>query len=494
MLPSETPAHHEREAAKLPREISSLVDARTRVRKGGASAKDGKCVVYWMQRAQRALDNPALDLAVSVANTLGLPVVAFFSAIDNFPHANLRHYHFLQQGMVDVEHDLAERNIGFVMRRPPNHEILPFVEEVKAALVIGDENPLRFMRAKRDKTASSIQIPFLTVDADVVVPSRLLEKAQYAAYTARPKLEKLRSQWLKPCANAAAAHIWKKPRGLEHYDPKLDITAGWKKLDRSIGPVETFAGGTHAATRRLRWFLDNAFRSYAEKRGQPEVDGSTKMSPYLHFGHISPFTIALAAQKAVKDGKATIADLDSLFNEMLIWRELAVNFVTYSDNYDSWECAEPWAKETIREHADDPRPHKYSLEQMRDARTHDDLWNAGQLQMVTTGWMHNRVRMYWAKKILEWSPNAATAFEWAVILNDSYLLDGRDCNGYAGIAWSIVGKFDRPWFDRPIFGKIRYMSRESTGKKFNSAKYIAEINALAGPQPAPAATVQPSLW
>jgi deoxyribodipyrimidine photo-lyase len=321
-----------------------------------------------------------------------------------------------------------------------------------------------------------VQVPFLTVDADVVVPSRLLEKAQYAAYTARPKLERLRGEWLKPCVNAVAEKSWSSNRAIERYDPKLDITAGWKKLDRSVGPVDGFTGGTHAATKRLRWFIEHAFRGYAEHRGEPAVDGSTKLSPYLHFGHIAPLTIALAAQDAVKAGKATAADLDSLFNEMLVWRELAVNFVTYSDNYDSWECAEPWAKETLREHADDPRPYKYSLEQMRAAQTHDDLWNAAQLQMVTTGWMHNRMRMYWAKKMLEWSPNAATAFDWAVILNDTYELDGRDPNGYAGIAWSMVGKFDRPWFDRPIFGKIRYMSRESTGKKFNSAKYIAQFS------------------
>jgi deoxyribodipyrimidine photo-lyase len=481
MLPSETPQHHEREAAKLPREIAALLDARTRVRKGGTPAKDGKCVVYWMQRGQRALDNPALDLAVTIANTLNLPVVAFFSAIDNFPNANLRHYQFLQQGMVDVEQDLAERNVGFILRRPPTHGIAPFLNEVSAALVVGDENPLRFMRAKRDKLAHTIQIPFFTVDADVVVPSRLLEKAQYAAYTARPKLEKLRSEWLKPCPNAVAEKRWSPSRSLEHYDPKLDITAGWKKLDRSVAPVDAFTGGTHAATKRLHWFLNNAFRGYAEHRGEPAVDGSTKLSPYLHFGHIAPLTIALAAQKAVKDGKAATADLDSLFNEMLVWRELAVNFVTYCGNYDSWECAEPWAKETLRDHAADERPHKYSLKQMRAAQTHDDLWNAAQLQMVTTGWMHNRMRMYWAKKMLEWSPNPATAFDWAVILNDTYELDGRDPNGYAGIAWSVVGKFDRPWFDRPIFGKIRYMSRESTGKKFNSAKYIAEFAGAAQP-------------
>jgi deoxyribodipyrimidine photo-lyase len=473
MLRTETEQHSEAQLAKLPAELASLVNARVRVRRGGEPSDGGKCVVYWMQRAERGTDNAAVDLAVDIGNRLGLPVVTFFSAIDNFPHANLRHYRFLQQGLADAEHDLAERGIGFVLRRPPDHEVAPFLEEVKAALVVGDENPLRFTRARRDKLAHSIRIPYLTVDADVVVPSRLLEKAQYAAYTARPRLEKLREEWLQPSANPQAQHAWHSPRAMQHYATNLDITDGWKHLDRSVGPVEDLVGGTHTATQRLHWFVKHALKGYAEQRGEPAVDGSTKLSPYLHFGHIGPATIALACSKAVEGGHGSAEDLKSLFNELLVWRELAVNFVTYNEHYDSWECAEDWARQTLREHADDKRETIYTLHQLRHAQTHDDLWNASQLQMVHTGWMHNRMRMYWAKKIFEWSPNVATAFDNAVILNDTYEMDGRDPNGYAGIAWSMVGKFDRPWFERPVFGKIRYMSRESTGKKFDSAKYIA---------------------
>jgi deoxyribodipyrimidine photo-lyase len=237
MLRTELPEHSEQQLAKLPRELAALVNARVRVRRG-AEPGDGKCVVYWMQRAERAVDNPALDLAVNIGNALGLPVVAFFSAIDNFPNANLRHYRFLQQGLADVEHDLAERGIGFCLRRPPDHEPAAFLEEVQAAVVIGDENPLRFMRAKRDALARKIAVPFLTVDADVVVPSRLLEKAQYAAYVARPRLDKFREEWLQPCANTKPHHEWKRPRGLASYSTKLDITDGWSKLDRSVGPAE----------------------------------------------------------------------------------------------------------------------------------------------------------------------------------------------------------------------------------------------------------------
>jgi deoxyribodipyrimidine photo-lyase len=473
VLLTETHDHHQQQLTALPKEIAELVNARVRVRRGGAPAKGGKCVVYWMQRAERALDNPALDVAMAMGNRLKLPVVAFFSAIDNFPHANLRHYHFLQQGLADVEPDLAERNVGFVLRRPPTHEVAPFLEEVGAAVVVGDENPLRLMRAKRDRLARSIHIPYLTVDADVVVPSVLLEKAQHAAYTARPRLERLRPEWLQPCANLTAEQGWRRPKGLEHYGVEQDLTAGWKKLDRTVTPVEEFVGGTRAAVKRLRWFMQHGFRGYAEKRGAPEVDGSTKLSPYLHFGHIAPLTIALAAQQAVRAGRATAADRDSLFNELLVWRELAINFVTYNEQYDSWECADNWARKTLEQHAGDPREVSYTLEQLRNSETHDDLWNASR-QMVTTGWMHNRMRMYWAKKILEWAPNPATAFDWAVILNDTYELDGRDPNGYAGIAWAIVGKFDRPWFERPIFGTVRYMSRASTGKKFDSDAYIAQ--------------------
>jgi deoxyribodipyrimidine photo-lyase len=148
------------------------------------------------------------------------------------------------------------------------------------------------------------------------------------------------------------------------------------------------------------------------------------------------------------------------------WRELAVNFVKFTENYDSFECAEPWARKSLMEHARDRREHLYSIEQLERSETNDELWNAAQTQMVKFGWMHNYMRMYWAKKILEWSPDPAKAFDTCVTLNDRYFLDGRDPNGYAGIAWSIVGKFDRPWFDRPIFGTIRYMSGASTGKKY----------------------------
>jgi deoxyribodipyrimidine photo-lyase len=189
-------------------------------------------------------------------------------------------------------------------------------------------------------------------------------------------------------------------------------------------------------------------------------------------------TIALAVEAAVKKNAKLRAARDAFFNELIVWRELAVNFVRYSSNYDSPDCAEPWAKQTLAEHARDEREYLYSLAELEAAKTHDDLWNAAQLQMVRHGWMHNVMRMYWAKKILEWTPDVKTAMRFAVHLNDKYFLDGRDPNGYAGIAWAMVGKFDRAWGERAIFGKIRYMSGASTGRKFDSKRYMEQMQVL----------------
>jgi deoxyribodipyrimidine photo-lyase len=193
---------------------------------------------------------------------------------------------------------------------------------------------------------------------------------------------------------------------------------------------------------------------------------------------VGPITIALAVDAAVKANPRLKAARDSYFNELIVWRELAVNFVRFTPKYDSPECADAWAQATIAAHARDERQPLYTLDQLESGRTYDDLWNAGQAQMVRYGWMHNYVRMYWAKKILEWTPDVATAMKYAIHLNDKYFLDGRDPNGYAGIAWAILGKFDRAWGERAVFGKIRYMSGASTGRKFNSKKYIEQMELL----------------
>jgi len=461
---------------ELPAALRTIAEnKRVTIRRGGEPKPDGQCVVYWLQRAQRALDNPALEVAIECGNALALPVVAYFSVVPNYPNANYRHYVFLQQGLPDIAEGMAERGVGFVVRRPTDGDTLEaFLDEVNAAMVVGDENVCREPERWRAALARKLRIPFLTVDADVVVPSAIFGKSFVLLHHLRPKLHAELPAFLKPVQAVEVQHKWKNPP--RSYDLTLDITEGFDKLDRSVGPVDTFVGGTKAALRRLREFTETQLASYDEKRNHPEIRGTSQMSPYLHYGHISPLTIALAARDAEARGKASKATCDKFLDELIGWRELSVLFCKYNPNYDNWECAEPWARKTLLAHAADPRPWTYTLEQLEKAETHDELWNASQREMVHSGWMHNYMRMYWAKKILEWSPDPATGFQWAVTLNDKYELDGRDPNGYSGIAWAMVGKHDRPWFDRPVFGLIRYMAGGSTGKKFDSERYIQQQN------------------
>jgi deoxyribodipyrimidine photo-lyase len=450
------------------------LDPRITVRKPGAPNPEGECVVYWMERAQRALDNPALDVAVELGNELGKPVVAFLAPVPFHPHTNLRHYRFLASGIPDIAEELSKRNVGFVLRTYPDDSVIKFCEQVRPAIVIGDENPLREAEHWRVHAAQHLKVPLWTVDADVVVPSRLLGKKHYGARTIRPRLQELLPQFLVPTKVIKARIPWNKPRTLHSLSAHDDLTAG-ASLDRSVSSVENWHGGTKNALRMLADFVNHGLRDYSSKdRNHPELSGTSRLSPYLHFGHIGPLTIAHAVHAA----SASAAAKQAFLEQLIVRRELSVNFVRYNTYYDSFECLEPWANRSFARHSSDLRPVVYSEEQLEQAETHDPLWNAAQKQMVLTGWMHNYMRMYWAKKILEWSPSVATAFQRAVWLNDRYELDGRDPNGYAGIAWAIVGKHDRPWFERPVFGQVRYMSLASTGRKFDSKRYIAQIGKL----------------
>ena len=440
---------------------------RVTVRRPGPPNPDGSCVVYWMQRAQRGVDNPALDVAVEAANALRKPVVVFF-APRPFAPANLRHYAFLAEGIPDMADALQKRGIGFVLRRFPDHSLLKFCAEINPALVVGDENPIRQAAGWRDIVARKLKLPFWTVDADVIIPSKLLEKEQYGAFIIRPRLQARLKDFLVASNNPKARFPWTPPAKLASLPLNVDLTAGWP-IER-VQFVSGWRGGTKAALQLLQKFVQQKLPNYAHDRNHPEMEGSSRLSPYLHFGQISPIRVALEIEEA----DVPRAQKGAFLNQVITWRELAINFVHFNPDYDNFECAEPWAHRTLSEHAGDVRPYLYSEQQLENAETHDQLWNAAQMQMVHQGWMHNYLRMYWAKKILEWSPSPALAHQIAVHLNDKYQLDGRDPNGYAGIAWAILGKFDRPWFQRPIFGQIRYMSNASTGKKFDSRKYIAQ--------------------
>src|SRR5579862_7896126 len=448
-------------------------DERITVRRSGAPDPEGKCVVYWMQRAQRGNGNPALDVAIKVANELKKPVVVFFAPVPFYPRANLRHYSFLAGGIPDIAEELAARGVGFVLRNYPDHSLLKFCSEVRPAIVIGDENPMREPEHWRVEAARELRVPLWTVDADVIVPSKLLLKEQFAARTIRPRIHGLLPAFLARQESVKPQVRWISPRRLRSLAPNIDFTEGWK-IDRSVSPAPGWRGGSKQALRLLREFVDTRLADYPEARNHPEKRGTSQLSPYLHFGHIGPLTIAIAVQGSDAPTRAKEAFLE----QVIVRRELAINFVRFNPDYESMECLEPWARRSLSEHVDDERKIIYSEQQLEQGLTHDPLWNAAQKQMVLTGWMHNYLRMYWAKKILEWSPSVGVAYRRAVELNDRYELDGRDPNGYAGIAWAIVGKHDRAWSERPVYGKVRYMSLASTERKFDSKRYIEQIAQL----------------
>jgi deoxyribodipyrimidine photo-lyase len=452
-------------------------DPRVFRRKPGAPDADGQCVVYWMQRSQRARDNPALNVAIEAGNLLKKPVAVYFQVLPRSPRANLRHYEFMRGGLEELAAALRKRRVGFVLGRYPEGSFLRFCAEAHPCLAIGDENPLREAERVKQRVAERLRAPFWTVDADVIVPTRLLGKEHYAARTIRPKIQVLLKDFLHPLENPNAKIGWRQTSRLREFAADEDWRDDLATLatDRSTPPVKTFAGGAAAAGKLLRRFLKERLAGYAAQRNKPELAGTSQLSPYLHFGHIGPHTVAAAVEAA----KAPAADRRAFLEEMIVRRELAINFVRYNSRYDSIDASEPWADRSLRTHVKDRRKFSYSEPQLENAETHDPLWNAAQRQMVLSGWMHGYLRMYWAKKILEWSRSPAEAYDIAVRLNDRYELDGRDPNGYAGIAWAIAGKHDRAWGpERPVYGKIRYMSYESTSRKFDSKAYIAGIEAL----------------
>ncbi|WP_152051189.1 deoxyribodipyrimidine photo-lyase [Tautonia marina] len=457
--------------------IEELLQPNPRVRivRSGEPAPSGSCVLYWMQRSQRAEDNPALDLAIALGNALNLPVLAAFGLTANYPGAQRRQYRFLLDAMPEIERGLRARGVPFVLRLgSPDEVIASLCREVEPAFLVGDENPVRIGRQWRDRVAEQVDLPFRCVDGDVVVPSSLFSKQEYAARTIRPKIHRVWDTYLQPFGPSRVAETSWRGRRLPKGET-IDADALLKAIKvKGVGEVPGYRGGPSEASKRLERFVSDRLPHYATARNEPTPYMTSELSAHLHFGHISPITCALAA----KESDAGQEHIDAYLEELIVRRELAINYVTHNPNYDRLEGCPDWALKTLAKHADDPRPHRYSAEELEAGETHDPLWNAAQREMVLTGRMHNYLRMYWAKKILEWSPDAETAFDIALDLNDRYEMDGRDPNGYVGVSWAIGGLHDRPWPERPIFGTVRFMSYESTRKKFDSKGYIRRVQSL----------------
>lgn len=429
-------------------------------------------VLYWMQQSQRAGGNPALEYAVEQANALKLPVLVCFG-LAAFPEANARHYDFMLRGLAEVERALAARGIGFVIRKRPPHELVRELA-ADAALVVADRGYLRIQRAWRERLAEGLARRLVQVEGDVVVPVEAASnKHEYAARTIRPKLHRLWDDYLHPLAERTVNHPALGLGVAGDVDlSKVDAVLAGLKIDRSVPPVRRFAAGEGAARAALAAFLNRGLARYEADRSRPEAGAVSHLSPYLHFGQISPVEIALAVREAgVVSGVATYLE------ELIVRRELAMNHAFQAPAYDRYEVLPEWARQTLADHASDPRPHLYTRDQFEAAETHDSYWNAAMLEMRATGYMHNRLRMYWGKKILHWSASPEEAWETALALNNRWFLDGRDPNSFTNVGW-LFGLHDRPWGPQPVFGTVRSMG-PNTFKKFDAEAYVRQVRALA---------------
>ena len=435
----------------------------------GVSAAAGP-VIYWMSRDQRAADNWALVHAQREALAREAPLVTAFCLAPAFLGATLRQYAFMLRGLAETERALRNLSVGFVLLRgDPGREVPAFARRIGAGLVVTDFDPLRMKTDWRRAVAAALRIPAVEVDAHNIVPARHASpKQEFGAYTLRPKLRRLLPDFLAPIP-ALRRHPHTSPR-----DPgPVDWTAVLRTLrvDRSVGEVSWLTPGSTAGLRILRQFLGEKLAAYPDASRDPAVDGLSNLSPYLHFGQISAQRAALV----VSASEAPPAGRDAFLEELIVRRELSDNFCLYNPRYDSAAGFPAWAARTLGDHARDARPYAYSRERLESADTHDDLWNAAQEEMVRTGKMHGYMRMYWAKKILEWTASPEEALQTVIELNDRYELDGRDPNGYAGAAWSVGGVHDRAWGERPVFGKIRYMSYNGAKSKFDIQAYIRRV-------------------
>ncbi len=420
-----------------------------------------------MQASPRTHYNHALEYSIQIANDLKKPLLTYFGVTDKFPEANLRHYHFLLQGLKETQITLAQRGIQLVIRKgsPPKGAI-ELAENANTVVV--DKGYLKIQNIWVQNFLNTLKCPLIQVETNIVVPvEKASFKEEYSAATFRKKINKRLNDFLVPLK---LEKVYKKSTDLSVESVNLDDLNKFIRhlnVDNSVKPVKQFMGGTKEALKLLGTFLKRKIHHFDE-RNDPSNDYLSHMSPYLHFGQISPVYIALEVLKTKNSGR------DSYLEELIIRRELAMNFVFYNSDYHRLNCLPDWALKTLHEHQNDKREYIYSFKEFEKADTHDPYWNAAQMEMVGTGKMHGYMRMYWGKKILEWTSSPEEAYQIALTLNNKYEIDGRDPNGFAGVAWCF-GKHDRAWKEREIFGKVRYMNANGLRRKFEIDNYVKKV-------------------
>ncbi len=443
-----------------------MIPNRARVIKDGKSNRGP--VVFWMSRDQRVNDNWALVYARELAESASTELRVVFTLPNGFLGAEARHYRFMFDGLERVEARLRSLGVGFdLLVGEPSSTLSGFLESVGASILIHDFDPLREKRRWRSAVAEQVKIPVHEVDAHNVVPLWVAsEKQEYGAYTIRPKLRRLLPIYLDE------PEPLRRPSKKTRTEPTdWETIAKRLKVEDKAPQLDWLMAGEEEALKALRIFIAEKLTAYPESRNDPNLGGQSGLSPYLHFGQLSPQRLAYEVEASATPRAAR----DAFLEELITRRELSDNFCFYNPYYDSTSGFPPWARKTLSDHLGDSREYVYGLRELESSQTHDPLWNAAQREMILCGRMHGYLRMYWAKKILEWSKNPEEALSSAIYLNDKFELDGRDPNGFVGCAWSIGGVHDRPWPERLIYGKIRYMSYSGMTRKFDVKKYVSKI-------------------
>ncbi len=436
---------------------------------------NGKFVVYWMQASQRFKFNPAYKFAIEKANELGQPLLVIFIFNPSYPEAEYSHYQFMLKGLEELKLYANKEKINFLIFNNKSKDIFEALSK-KASVFIVDRAYLNHLKKWREELIPHIFSPFYEVESNLIFPvEEVSDKEEYAAYTIRKKIKKLYSKYF---IKKEEAILNNRKKIVLDNDIKEHVVSDINRLSDNLNINknnlynEKFIGGYSEAKKRLYEFISKKLACYGEKHSSPAFNYQSNLSPYLHFGQISPLEIALKIRESKEEG-------EDFLEELIIRRELSFNFVYYNRNYDKGlnYILPDWAYNTLTEHVEDNRSYVYSYRDFENFSTHNKYWNAAQKEMVCTGKMHGYMRMYWGKKILEWTKDPETAFKWALKLNNKYSLDGRDANSYAGIAWCF-GKHDRAWKERKIYGKVRYMNSNGLERKFDMEKYLQKISLL----------------
>lgn len=487
--------------------LRTVFQNRVRILNDAPAKPTAPYVLYWMQMYRRLEYNHALEYAVERANELQKPLLIFEGLNCDYPWASDRHHRFILDGMKEHQDAASKKDLnyfGYVEVSPGGGRGLLRWLAKDAVMVISDDYPAFVSRTHNEQTAQRVTVPYVVVDSNGIIPLSLSRKAPYSAYEFRRLMQKrFAESFLSVPKKDPLSALRNRERIVLHREVRKrwpeadlqDLPALLKKvrIDHSVPPCP-ISGSRVSALRQLRKFAAHGLLRYAEQRNHPDLNGTSGLSPYLHFGKISAHEVVMSVLKK-QPAKWSLASLryrngsregfwngnpsiDAFLDQLITWREVGFHFCRHTPNYDQFESLPSWASIALAKHTKDWRSHLYSLEEFETGKTHDSLWNAAQRQLLREGTIHNYLRMLWGKKILEWTSDPKTALEIMIRLNDRYALDGRDPNSYSGIFW-VLGRFDRPWGpERPVYGMVRYMSSENTARKVKVKEYLKRYLSL----------------